>query len=351
MTAVPWDAAAARAVRCADAVFGSAVLSWFSRSGAGSADLWLAFDRLIRVTLAAGTSEPPPAERVLPGATPTSFQLPPAMPRHTQAAIAGTSRSLMPQRSLPDMGRQPVRVTPHHDSPQVTSARSSSTASQPAAGRASRLAALTARGFVARATITQPAKPASAPAAKPQLPGHVAPRSSTPLPRAESLPLLDAPAIAPAPGARILDFLDTSRSVAQPQPASPDTRSRGAGSPAADSPALAATRVVSAHATDPARPTRLVDGVPALQNLLHAAVAESRARQALAPIDPLAAPASAMPAPSPATSSDVAASPLRAVPLLDPVAEDMLVDRLVDRLQERLREQALRQFGFTSGLI
>jgi len=100
---------------------------------------------------------------------------------------------------------------------------------------------------------------------------------------------------------------------------------------------------------DPVRRTRLVAGLPALQNLLQAAVAESHQRHSP---PPAATPSAEAPMPPVAQPiSLVSAPPLRALTELDPVAEDMLVDRLCDRLQERLREQALRQFGFSGGLI
>lgn len=99
----------------------------------------------------------------------------------------------------------------------------------------------------------------------------------------------------------------------------------------------------------PARRTHLVDGLPALQTLLHTAVAESRLRHSPPPAD--TAPAEAPLPPLAQPMSLVSAPPLRALTELDAVAEDMLVDRLCDRLQERLREQALRQFGFSGGLI
>jgi hypothetical protein len=105
------------------------------------------------------------------------------------------------------------------------------------------------------------------------------------------------------------------------------------------------------------RTTRLVEGLPALQGLLTAVVADSherhagrsamppRSASALAPSGPLEVASTAA-----QIASTAAAPPLRALPQLDAVAEDMLVDRLTDRLQERLREQALRHFGFTAGL-
>ena len=91
---------------------------------------------------------------------------------------------------------------------------------------------------------------------------------------------------------------------------------------------------------------------------MQAAVAESRARHAAPAVDLSAAPAGAgrddltsPPGVRPPVSGTASGLSMRALPLLDDVAEDMLVDRISDRLQERLRDQALRQFGFTGGLI
>lgn len=123
-----------------------------------------------------------------------------------------------------------------------------------------------------------------------------------------------------------------------------------------------------------APPTRLAVGLPALRELLQAAVGQSQDATTVAPAPSLVPHAfpQASSRPSFATSEAVPAPPdifvepakrsadqdppapavpaLRALAHLDAVTEDMLVDRLSDRLQERLREQALRQFGFTGGL-
>ncbi|GAA0750845.1 hypothetical protein GCM10009107_23040 [Ideonella azotifigens] len=107
-------------------------------------------------------------------------------------------------------------------------------------------------------------------------------------------------------------------------------------------------------------PTRLVQGLSGLRALMQGAVAESQAR---VDVPPSLQPSNA--ATAEATAQIAAAAPValppvpaftpaptpRPWPELDAVSEDMLVDRLVDRLQERWREHALRQFGFTGGLL
>ena len=108
-------------------------------------------------------------------------------------------------------------------------------------------------------------------------------------------------------------------------------------------------------------PTRLVQGLPGLRALMQGAVAESQARvdvpPSLQPSNVATAEATAQIAAAapvalpPAPALVPAPSPARPWPELDAVSEDMLVDRLVDRLQERWREHALRQFGFTGGLL
>ncbi len=94
---------------------------------------------------------------------------------------------------------------------------------------------------------------------------------------------------------------------------------------------------------------RLVDGLPALQGLMRAAVADSQQRQLVAGGAPTAPAATALPAA--VISPAPAALPLHALPMLDALAEEMLVDRLADRLQDRLRDEALRHFGFTGGVL
>ena len=131
------------------------------------------------------------------------------------------------------------------------------------------------------------------------------------------------------------------------------------------------------HAGQAAVPqaSRLVSGLPALQGLLQAAVADSRQRHTpagMAPSSPIPSrrpslrpslSPSPIPSPSPAAllpfTSEASgpasplppASRLADLSTLDPLAEDMLIDRLADRLQDRLREQTLRHLGFTGGWV
>ena len=146
-----------------------------------------------------------------------------------------------------------------------------------------------------------------------------------------------------------------STPITMPQTATGTPTARGDvapwGSAAAPGPAALAVHAFVPHdepapaAVPPDGPlTRLVSGLPALRGLLQSALADSRQRHA-PPLAP-AAPASAAAVPPLATAPD-----MRALPALDPVAEDILVDRLADRLQERLREQAIRHPGFTGGLV
>ena len=115
-------------------------------------------------------------------------------------------------------------------------------------------------------------------------------------------------------------------------------------------------------------PTRLVTGLPALQDLLGATLADSLQRHvnALPPDSGLHRPGADRPpesAPVGPASAEVSgalpaawgARSMSAVPGLlpglDALGEEMLVDHLADRLAERLRDQALRQHGFTGGWL
>ncbi len=124
----------------------------------------------------------------------------------------------------------------------------------------------------------------------------------------------------------------------------------------------------AASSADPTLPTRLVTGLPALQGLLSATLADSRQRHTEA-MPPDTWPHSLGGAPHPASTATVpalvgvsgapsAALGARSLPTaqgllpgLDALAEEMLVDHLADRLAERLRDQALRQHGFTGGWL
>jgi len=114
--------------------------------------------------------------------------------------------------------------------------------------------------------------------------------------------------------------------------------------------------------------TRLVTGLPALQGLLSATLADSRQRHAAAapPGTLLQGPGVAThPAPTatgsaradrsfapPAASGDRSLAAAQSLLSgLDALGEEMLVDHLADRLAERLRDQTLRQHGFTGGWL
>jgi hypothetical protein len=170
----------------------------------------------------------------------------------------------------------------------------------------------------------------------------------TPLTAADIAPSSNPVPLTSAPGARVLDFDAVRAPVPTESPSTTQASSPRRALDLREPSQHSASRTSSAQA-DPVRRTRFVDGLPALQSLLQAAVAESRERHPPSTVDEAPAALASLP-PPPAPMSLVAAPPLRALPALDAVAEDMLVDRLCDRLQERLREQALRQFGFTGGL-
>jgi hypothetical protein len=345
MSAVGWDADAARALRGAEVLFAAADLGWLERvSEAWSSDPWSAFDRVIRGVLTTKAGDPAPAEPVAPGIPPMALRLPPAMPRQGSTVAGGNSRRM--RQPSPSMVTVPQVPSTAGDwaAPTHPAARSEAPAARPAMSRAARVAALTARRYVpAQVNPHAALEPTNAPAAGWQA-DVAAPASA---PAADIAQLLNPVPLASASRARVLGFLDASRASVPAEPASGQAPSSQR---VLDLPQLfegAGARTGIAQ-PEPPRPSRLVNGVPALESLLNAAVAESRERHALATVD---APPPLPPTTSaPAATSLVAAPPLRALPPLDDVAEDMLVDRLCDRLQERLREQALRQFGFSGGL-
>ena len=134
------------------------------------------------------------------------------------------------------------------------------------------------------------------------------------------------------------------------------------GADAASGPGARVQQVASGGQHSPS--TRLVTGLPALQGLLSATLADSRQRHAAAappglwPQGHAGATRTGSSATDAALTGGFFAPPAalgdRSPPAtpsllsgLDALGEELLVDHLADRLAERLRDQTLRQHGFT----
>jgi len=338
VNAFRWHAPSAHTIRGAQALFAAADLGWFSCPQARlQGDAWSAFDRLIHDVLKTktGTDTPTVADPSAPGVQPMPLRLPPPISRPA-TVIAGEGDRLVARTSNVET---PLRANTRS----AVTARPADRVERPVhrlVGRAARIAALTAQDLTGEPNAPAAREPIGA------LPAGVLPVAA---PSAADVTLMTNPLLNPQPvplahRARLIDFLENSRVAI-----------KAASAPATSPPASNPSVPVELNTVDwkPALAgregsTRLVDGLPALQSLLRAAVAESRQRHERTTADTALVP--------PVAHSVRAATPtvgasLRALTSLDMVAEDMLVDRLCDRLQERLREQALRQFGFTGGLI
>ena len=330
MNASGWDAAAARTLCEAKSLFSATDLSWVDALP-WTDDPWAAFERLIGAALATGVREAVPPAAATAGAPRLAPETIGPLPSPMGLTRPGWRE--IPARPLtPPVGLAPM--------PRAAAGQS--------LGRAARLAALPLRS----AAAPLPAGPTASMLGTPF--GRVEP------PRAENRAAETVASLTPPPAGSAPLPHPTTPTPATRTPRSLDTP-RG---PAAANYAVAPSQRPMIRPVEPAmpsegpdqpvreettRPTRLVDGLPALHGLLQAAVAQSRERHARPAVEP-APPSPSVILPPPPAPLLVAAPPLRALPQLDAVAEDILVDRLIDRLQERLREQALRQFGFTGGL-
>jgi hypothetical protein len=338
-------------LRGAEALFAAADLGWFARgTDTWSADPWSAFDDLIRVTLSTRERGSLTTEPALPATTPIALRPARAMSRPTSPPIAGRAHPVQ-DAWLPAPARLPaVGPALRSTSPSraTAPARLEPTVSRPPIGRIARLAARPPSKYIEPKSIAPVARQAtSAPVTR----GPVDISAPALLSEADVALMPDADMTVaskpepPAISARGLGvFLDVSREPASAEALSAQSRTQLRAVDRGTHAEPAAVRTWPPPA-DVARPTRLVNSLPALQHLFHAAVADSRDRHAVAAADQAQAP------PAPAHVESAFAPPLRAFPVLDEVTEDILVDRLTDRLRERLREQVLRQFGFTSGLI
>ncbi len=366
MTAPHWNQAALRTQRAADALFAASDLRWV-RAWAGFGDPALAFDSLIRAALATSPSmEAAMADAAWPQAGAWPTPTPPALARRppasrlparasealvlrggardagTMAATSGLRTSVPPfvrsvaqtavqQEVQPAERPAPSVAGPGSQAPAPALAPPTHASAPPLRGRAARIAGLSSQAG-ARPALDSSASALIQATAAAAWPSRAEPSSSA------ALSLAAASSARSQPAALPLRLIESAVRHNGPRPLT-------TGLPSAASPSGA-----SPVASPPPRVTRLVEGLPALQGLMQAAVADSRERHAVAAGDTRHAQALSPSAPAALQALPPAAPALRALPQLDAVAEDMLVDRLADRLQERLRDQALRHFGFTSGL-
>lgn len=355
MTSLPaWDFGSAALLRDAQSLLAAPALAWLDALGRGwRDDPLLRLDRLILAMLPAaratsGSAARAPRETV----SAASFGLAPSW--------AGFDLWPLPRRPAVDEhgagGARPVLPTVSGQLPISAVASRSGQAAEVTRGQ-SDIGANRA-GFAAQRML-RAGVPASSPESSQ---GAMAANVRSPLAaRAVARAGLTSVALPAAERAALATSIDVPRrpsgaepSPLRPVPATPQALYAVQHTPpaaydfAATNLPLPGTLPSDPPALQAPAKMRLVEGLPALQGLLQAAVAESQQHLRIACAAPTAPAASALPAaavsPAPATLA------LRALPTLDALAEEMLVDRLADRLQDRLRDDALRHFGFTGGL-
>lgn len=373
MNSGPWDAAATRTLRQADALLATPALRWLEgASWPWVTDPWTSLEVMLRASLVAEHSTAPtaPAQQrdaahawAWAAARPASAVAPAGRGAHHGRPAAEPVDA--PLLSWP--GAMPART------PSVQDGRARTPRSDVLSGHARRGTLPTAQDagvdVAGPSPWSAPSSAFSTPTRAQRLANASLLRGPTPAAQVSR----PGPDLAPAVPA-------SARVLAWPGPGFAGRASAGAAvsgdrdGVTASAPAVRGQAGAAAGAR-----TRLVSGLPALQGLLQQALVDRPARSGHAAparvqplslaVEPAVAPATAdRPAEvqhlPPATAAAAAAAPVAAPspavaapvapetrPLLQALDEDVLVDRLMDRLEERLREQALRQFGRSGGLV
>ena len=343
-TALGWDPTApAVALRRVQArLLNPGSLAWFERLVPEGSDPWASFEALILAAMS-GTSAPAPA------------------------AVFGRARPYAPRHDWPsplptreNAGLQQAQSPAASVATGIRQERPAARASQPADTPFAALRAIRAGAFAEPVLATRTAATSShtasrhgpvnvpAPAAtgsSPRAHAFTTGSAATPAPTSAQHRLQPA-AVRPTQSSALTDLPHPAEATTAEQPQRPSS-ARVIGWP------FARQQPRGGELPVEAKRTRVVEGLPALRNLMQSAVAQGRQPDTLpesdAPpvITPLAAPSTAPLARHTEPASPPASRPLGTP---DPLAEDALVDRVIDRLDERLRELSIRHLGFTGGL-